>query len=339
MGSLWSADNRGKVKPPRYAVVNGIRVEVLSLDEARLALGKSDAEGPVFSVSRPSMAIEDPAAVCPINLQRSAISFDRMGMDSKLGKHILRHFLSDLLPKYDPDAPTDTFTVFLAQAQSSRGVKFHGCASSPFAVTPEGVLPVTPRFFAELGIRTLYFVDTKRPPKNASQSFLASSEALVFRVASRDAGEQANLSWFRALFSGTESLRSAYSGLPLLDRFNEFGLVTAETWKLVNVRGKVAKSITGRLEVHKKPGSRALLLAKDAVPSPTALARLDTVAAEFEHDTEIGVWLLEPKQQNATPSLLVDVWLEIVGESLYRRLTGLKASTGKRTGRRGAISA
>jgi hypothetical protein len=84
------------VQPNDEVTVNGIRVQEISSyhhpGASLLRIADDNfGVGPMYQMRRPSLAIFDPAGICPINLQRSAVAFDRMGMDLILAKDILKN--------------------------------------------------------------------------------------------------------------------------------------------------------------------------------------------------------------------------------------------------------
>ena len=104
----WYGPRSDPPKRPGYGrvpkvTVNGIRVGDLSSYE-HFRWAPSDLithlderySGGFCLVTRPAIAISDPNGLAPINLQRSAINFEELGLDGALERAVCVHFISTI---------------------------------------------------------------------------------------------------------------------------------------------------------------------------------------------------------------------------------------------------
>jgi signal transduction histidine kinase len=316
-------DHEYEIRADRHVVVNGIRVQKMgSSEHDALEIGLTEEgkrpliEGPPFSIERPSLAIDDPAGICPINLQRSAISFGRMGVDERLARDILEVFFLQLRASNLKNCTPQTYLEFCHSARAHPGVLFGSATIPPYCATKEGLLLATPRFLSAERIRIVYFAVAESMPDISLQDFLANDEALFIRLDSQ-LGEQAALGWFRSLYGGPSSWRSYYSGMPIFRREIEYGLVSKKSWSRASQRGKVARSIMDKLNTRPEGKYAVLLQQIGNGPTPIELGRLRTIHAAFGQESDVGAWRLTPHQSEDTQtSLLAETWQEVIGSHI-----------------------
>jgi len=317
-----SGDTEYFTKPSSKIVVNGIRVETIhSYSRDSLSLtNQNKFEGPDFKVSRPSIAIYDPSGICPINLQRSNVAFDRMGFDDDLGNDILRRFMKTVIAAAPKELTVKSYVEYAVAMLSVRGVNFEHGTVPPICATNKGVFLATPRFFASLKIERLYFANADTASTLPIESILSDGDAMLFAT-SKHWGEQATLSWFRSIFGSlAEAWRANSKGFPELQHVSELGIIKEETWKLANGKGKVAKRILKRLRT--KSLSNTMIVAQSSNVTSTIaeshLLQIQRIFQKLGDGCEICVWILQhtANGDSSIKSPLCEEWVRTVGAPL-----------------------
>lgn len=307
------------IRPGSQIVVNGIRVE--SISNQTLSLTDEDKfEGPDYGIERPSIAIYDPSGICPINLQRSNVAFDRMGIDDRLGEDILRGFIERAVASAPKELTLSSYHKYAEKIQSERGVDFTYKTLPPICATRSGVFLATPRLFQTLGIVRLFFVHADELSETPLKNVLLQGDALM--VSNGDQwGEQAALAWFRSIYGSlAEAWRANHKGFPKLQHEGELGLIKEETWALANSKGKVAQQILKRL-LAKPVSKKSVLLHSNNLNISLVnqhFAAIQVIVKKLNADCEVSAWILEyPGNETGTlKSPLCEEWLRIVGAPL-----------------------
>jgi hypothetical protein len=181
---------------------------------------------------RPSMAIFDHTGICPINLQRSSISFERMGMDSSISKAILEVHLRNIILRIKSTSTVSGFYKLSTDIAACRDVSYIGKLSIIFA-TSEGGTIGAPNALTDLDIKKLYFIkpENKKSIRDIKLcNILNEDEALVFWLA--NPGYHEDLDWFRGIFSS--DYRRTKSGFPSVSFMASTLVMPLEKWEFVN---------------------------------------------------------------------------------------------------------
>jgi len=176
---------------------------------------------------------------CPINLQRSSISFSRMDIDDKLALSILKKHIQELRIAVAKRKTTDSITEVIEILKSRPDISYHGYCY-PLAATKRGYTISTRQNLRSLKTRTIYIV--KISTHIESQTFeklLNKDEVILFYS---DTSMQITLSIFRATF--TNNFGHLYdTGIPESPSLSSCCIVQKETSKEISKKGKVAASI------------------------------------------------------------------------------------------------
>lgn len=299
-------------------VVNGIRVQSVASTEM-LEIGSSYLrEGPHFAIARPSLAIFDPSGVCPINLQRSAVSFSKMQIDTQLAKSILATHLQRIL-LCAPDVVTCKSYLTLANSiLALPGLRFGNPILPPICATSNGFFLATPRFFSELKIQTVMFMGAEDLPEAPLDQFLSEHEALFIRSDFLN-GEQSTLGWFRSLYGG--HLNGQYGAdFPPLSTNGACGYLRANTWKMANVAGRVSRAILRRIKVVDTNEDLVLLSTSEKKSFDSSIQRLKDLHSFFPKTKELALWKIEASAPayGKNTSLLCEEWLRQVHAPLLK---------------------
>lgn len=310
--STWTAYQNDEV------IVNGIRVQKLGDyapdQSARIRLSKEHLEAcPYFVIRRPSLAIFDPAGICPINLQRSSVAFERMGIDLALARSVLNLHLRNLISKARTSQTIGQFQKRSIKLADSRDVRYAGIVSS-ICATSDGICLATPIAFSKLKIETLYFVASSdiSVPDTKLSDFLRPGEALIFRHAAP--GSQNDLAWFRATTpaNAVDSWYSNEAGFPPMQKMATLAMLPVVKWHHANEKGRVNQHLLRSLR-SSPIGSDYMRVESGNASSASAMeprcAKLLTILG---NGSELAGWFLTADQPNANAkSLLIETWLQI----------------------------
>lgn len=296
-----------------HIIVNGIRVMNWEFYDHRSVklTNESDFEGPYFSIQRPSMAIYDPAGICPINLQRSAVAFDRMGIDDQLGREIIQKLLNSNFKKGGPRSTLSGFKNFCDLFHKSDGFDFGPQGILPLCATRDGVTLATPRFLEKLGISRIIFINSNIESEIDLKLALNSNECLM---ASNhyQAGTQAQLSWFRAIHSEINNYwpGSSYN-LPKIVHTSEASIISKEYWNLANEKNKVAKNILNKIS-HKEIHEGHVFLHSNNISadeSSKIINDLDLFFHNLGGSSDVHTWKIAYNpSKKYIPSTLTEEW-------------------------------
>lgn len=302
--------------------VNGIRVETISghIKETLSLTDEEKFEGPDYEVERPSIAIYDPSGICPINLQRSKVAFDRMGIDDRLGMSITQRFIQQVIASAPKNLTLNSYTQYAKAIQVEQGVRFERKTLPPICSTNSGVFLATPRLFKALKIKRLFFVHTDELSETPLKDVLSQGDGLMIST-SDGWGEQTKLAWFRSIYgSFADGWRANYNGFPNIEHVGEIGVVTKETWTLVNSKGKVTQQILKRLLAKSVSDEQFSLHSNNMKPSEVNqnLQAVLDVIEKLGVTCEVSAWILLDSEEEVETlkSPLCEEWLRIVGSAL-----------------------
>lgn len=303
---------------PAEITVNGIRVQKIGRYAHSGALinipRKSMEFGPHFNLARPSIAIFDPSGLCPINLQRSAVAFDKMGIDERLATDILTHHLKEVVGEARTCLTVSDFRQLCRRLAKQEMVVYQGQVS-PVCATSTGIALSAPHALSELKVDVLYFVNTSANVESASlKDVLEGGEALIFREGNK--GIANDLSWFRGFFA-SDAIHTWYSsmaGFPYVRRHAAVSIMPNRKWQLANEKGKVNRQILQTLQHRNHKEGSDIIMSGDANTAMKLAARLDKLLNLFGTESEVAAWALvkgiEPPEQKP---LLYSIWEQTVG--------------------------
>jgi molecular chaperone HtpG len=324
-------DGPYEIIPAREITVNGIRVQnvgglsrIEQLDIPREAFGG----GLRFSISRPAMAIFDPAGVCPINLQRNSISFDKMGVDERLAGDIAEMYFSHLMSLAADVRTWGEFADFSKYSISSGAIRYAG-QLAPFAMSNRGVFLLEPNVVKINGISRIYFIDADgHLSGNSIADVLDDDEVVCFRV--KKDGIQARLAWFRDVFAGYGNPAFAkratwfpdVSVVALIDRISSGGSLSLATWNEANEKGRVRKDILGSIGYDLQLRQVVASSGEEAAASRLNL-RLE-VLRRYSGAAEIYGWVSSEDQTfGAVESFALAIWRRLVSGDFVARGTSI----------------
>ena len=311
----------------QYVTVNGIRIGKTSHLKRYLhrPVGEFENRSPMYSVLRPSIGIFDPAAHCPLNLQRNSIDFDRMETEGRLTRAVVAEHVRNVVGRGKELVGLGGLIKLCDEVQDdfddevrgfARGVEYGG-GFRPFFLTRYGYALMCDEAFAELGIRTLLLVDRENAEIMFPASDLLDGEAILLRTRALEA--KSSLDWFRATWCHV--LGISYAGvhwdIPDLRVLAAVSSVTAQRWARVNQRGRVAAQI--RKPLHCEALSKEMRLVSYGPADQTAVLQARLTVLLGERNAEITAWAIDSTQrERADRCPLVDVWRELFGGLLFR---------------------
>lgn len=313
----------------KYAIaekvsVNGIKVQDINYYSPDNTLNIPDSRvgaGQQFTINRPSLAIFDPAGVCPINLQRSAVAFNQMDMDLTIAKDIVNKHLKRLIEKTQSISTLTDFYKLCNKQEDSNDINYQGLAF-PICATLNGIFLASPNVFSELKIKTLYLASSsiKTIFSTKLADTLQEGEALVFRRAG--SGLQNDLAWFRSILSVDHS---DSRDIVQLSKSASIYIMSIKTWKLANEPGRVRKEIINKIKTlsYKDDSKNVVAISGKEKMAETMLSRCNAILDVLGGDSEIGGWSLLSPQINQShtneKALLNDAWLKITDGSLLMK--------------------
>jgi hypothetical protein len=306
------------INPAKKIVVNGITIEDFNQYSSHSTLAQRASDfwiSPSHSIDRPSLAIYDPLGVCPVNLQRSSVSFERMGKDIAIGKSVLEHYVKKVQELLPERLTIQSFLDFLHKVNELPGVRYRGRSISSMCLTQKGIFFPFEQAFSGLGIRKVFFVQGHDfPDSSISISKLLKKDEALF-LSPPLTGDQAKLIWFRAVFGDPDyTYRLLEAGFPLLPHTLECGVLSTEMWSLTSKKGKVNKTLIGKVEVISKYKTHVTVASGAFNHLETLKQRLDDLHGVFGSKTEVGGWIVEKEidmDSRVSASPLVDIWTSL----------------------------
>jgi hypothetical protein len=304
-------------RPDDEVVVNGIRVQAAG---PSLRLPKSnDFTMPSYYIFRPSLSISDPAGLCPINLQRSAVAFDRMGIDERLAKSILGDIFSRLKNEAINHLTINNFYRAVLFLTSQPGLGFPG-QLSPICICTKGVFLSSGQNLSSLGIDTIYFIDANSQQVDIPIGELISDNEAIILRRETDSGTQSALSWFRGIFSSEASLFYSHArtiGVPNVIPVIQMGILQNKRWNIANEKGRVGKSILNGLDCEKYDAKSTFVRSK-GLEFDELRAKIGVLHKRLSPLNEVCVWNFhigesDPQAQSIISDVWEDVFLGLLG--------------------------
>ncbi|MFC5429163.1 ATP-binding protein [Paraburkholderia denitrificans] len=296
--------------------VNGIRVEKIGYKNGLYVeiQDKNKMYGPSYVVRRPFMAIFDPAGICPINLQRSSISFDRMGIDDHLGRDIIAdHFRSLAIEARECKTVSD-FQKLCRKLADQTTISYRGFIS-PICATSRGITLNSIPIFSELEIENLIFVhSTDEAAASALSGILGDEDALFIRR--KSSGVADDLAWFRGFFGPSAQYfwYSSNNGLPQIPHRVAVSVMPTKKWLAATEKGRVSRQILESLDsrVHRNDFE---MVASESIKNARGLIRrIDRLLDVFGKNAEIAIWTLhEAREVPEEVPLLQKLWVPAAG--------------------------
>lgn len=295
--------------------VNGIRVE--SIGYGRYEYIYSNAyrvnDEPAVVVRRPSMAIFDPSGLCPINLQRSSIAFEKMGFDTKLTEAIFRDHFYEIVGLLRECKSIDNFVAVCQKLGKFPGIVYDGFLL-PVGATRNGFVLVAPHIIKEVGIKYVYFVDFLDGSKISEfRNLLKDDEMVVLRRGV--VGVAAELSWFRGIFSkDVSSYYARPAGLPILEWEDAISIMYKATWLRANEGYKISKNIRGSVSNSEYGSEFQLVVSKFSSDSNGIILRRLKQLHEILGGGELSVWNVGGNQKlSKSEPFMCDIWRSVLG--------------------------
>lgn len=301
--------------------VNGIRVQEIykyNYQNGFIKFSVKQAElEPRFNLTRPSIAVYDPSGVCPINLQRSAVAFDRMGIDDLLAADIIEKHMMALAKASRSCVSIRDFYDLCRKLAGQETVSYGGLISPIFA-TSNGVALNAAHGLSEIKIKTLFFVSPNGGVENSlMKDALGGGEALLIR---QGGGGIANdLSWFRGLFAFDLNNigYSSSAGFPVVSRCAAISLMPNEKWRAATGKGKVNRQILDAVQHRSHGEDYTAVIVGDIGAAEKLVPRLDALLRLFGSGAEVAAWAvvegIELPEQKPT---LYTAWESAVGGPL-----------------------
>jgi Histidine kinase-, DNA gyrase B-, and HSP90-like ATPase len=301
-------------------VVNGIRVRNLSntWSVSNSTFGpKQIGLGPRYELVRPSMSILDPAGVCPINLQRSDVSYEHMGIDDRLAEAMLRLYLGRILPPSEPCRTIEELANLCSAIRRQESILFVG-GESPICAARDGIFLAAHRFFSDLQIKLLIFADVRNlSGSHITADVLLKGEAIHIRRAS--SSKSRDVAWFRAIHGPSENPEwyTRQVGIPSLARQGTVSIVSSEHWKDVTQPGKVNRHIIQSLQVEPYGDHHQLLTSGNRKQVGEVISRTKAIHAFLDSAADVSIWILSTASPSADDkSILRDIWFDMFGGAL-----------------------
>lgn len=302
--------------------LNGIRVrdrDGYSVEGYLVLPNSSRVGAPAFLIDRPTMAIFDPSGICPINLQRNAIDFERMGTEARLALAILRRHFERQLTVMPTCSTLSELYAFHSALKSAVGVTYK-CQVGPICCTRNGIMLLTHENLRVAGINRLLFVNADLSESQSNiLNFVSEGEALVLR--SQNGGLQDWTNWFRAFFDPYSNTFSEASlndiGIPVLPTIARGGFVTSENWNNVNSKRRVSRHLLDLLD-YSKVGAHVFLSTRGNM-NVEMRKHCTKMAAVLPENAEIGIWVCEDLQpRDVKEPLLQTAWNASFGGQYFR---------------------
>jgi molecular chaperone HtpG len=276
--------------------------------------------GPKYVVLRPSLAIFDPAGVCPLNLERSEVAFKKMGFDAKIVRAILKQYSSRVAALAKPCRSMAQFAMFCRRIQRIPGVIYTEGQVAPFAAHKAGVFPVSPKLFVTTATRRLFFVDfLKKPSEVGLATLLRDGEAVILRE--KHTGRKADLAWVRGILTpvAIDSWYARGIALPYLSSTAAASIISAEKWKLATEKGKVSQRILRELNEAAFDESSRIVTSGDKQDAERLLSRLKEFRENLQVECDVAAWSIAADQpSDVKESTLSKVWSKVVGGPIQR---------------------
>jgi molecular chaperone HtpG len=247
---LWKYHNEYRynqfTKKPESEIctVNGIKV----LDSSKAQYGQKtrintetrpSKDSFTYYINRPSIAIFDPLGVCPINLQRSAISFERMGIDETLKASILEKHIVEV-KEFTKPLNSILSTLKVERFLRHREDIHYPNICCPLAISNNGYTIATKENLEKLKVKSIFVARVNEQILDIDfRKILQDGEYLLFFS---DTSKSYLLSIFRGVFSSTYH-HITDTGLPKFKVTSACAIIDKKTSQDILKKGTIASSI------------------------------------------------------------------------------------------------
>jgi len=310
-------DDEYPVTRSGFVTVNGIWVQDLRDRYGQSPDLSSEEESrvvPSYRVIRPSIAIFDPFGICPINLQRSSVSFEHMGIDRKLEVAIVKAELCELSKGVQRPITLGAYLGLCKRLMTSKKIRFYSRVAAPLGVTTSGIFLLTEAVVAKLDLDTVFFVDTKNVGSDLEvASILGKREALVCRAGSE--GLQADLGWFRSVLSDLDRDGGRFlygTGIPWLPHTAAVARIPMELWTLANEKSRVSRELLDRIVIEHEDKESIRVRTGKLTDAQRLTTRVDSLRGAILETASVAGWSLAAgMEQPAQTSVLIDLWRDL----------------------------
>lgn len=311
--------------------LNDIRVERNSQYSSRHYFLDLDMEfdfdsnhfyGHNFNIIRPSLSIQDPAGYCPINLQRDAISFQKMGIDILLAEAIINVYLDNFINEAkNKNFDLKSIHSLIKKYHRHDGLNFQGIYS-PFFITREGIFLSSEFALLEHGITEIFFIENSEdsPLKSVPISeLLLHNEAIC--LSTKPHGTQNYLACIRALFS--IEIRDNYytrtvDFISTSPQFSSY-LTTKESWNYISSKGKIKNDILKGIYTEYISETHSLSYKGNSSNILSLRTRILELHTMLGDNINIGHWsICEIKKSQEKKSILMDIWMQKIKNTLLK---------------------
>lgn len=321
-----STNIRAKIEyiASREITVNGIRVKEMdkSTSDQRLltcqehsSYSTSRSCELLFSLIRPSTAIFDPTGICPINLQRSSVAFDRMGIDDRLFNDVIKLYMREIV---DAALICESFADFqmLCYKMSNHYAVKHSGLISPICATSSGIRLSTYHALEPLKIKLLIFLNADQSIEAGPiKELLKEGEALFLRQG--EPGATSDLAWFRGFFSNPESFGYAEKdGLPEVIRGTAVSFMPYQKWQKASAKSSVRSAIIDSVQHLSEINDYNIVFNGNKDVAFELAERLSSLLAQLGGKAEISAWTVDLRTElSEKKPFLFGAWESAVGES------------------------
>lgn len=288
-------------------VVNGIRVQKVNTFRPYIAsvnfIEKNRFSAPSYFLNRPSMAIYDPSGICPINLQRSSVAFERMGFEEKLAVELLRSHISEFEKNSFKCSMIKELYELCDIYLCGKGVSYDS-QIMPIFYSEKGFSLVAREFLVASKIKKIIVLDNVDPGFSIRISdFLADDEALLLRK--KKIGIQEKLAWFRTIISPSTTYYSSGVGLPDLEYLSSYSIVSNGDWKFINEKKRVRRDLLKSVGSYAFGDAHTIIFsgANDPIKE-----RLEEIFSIFGAASGISIISIGDSGDSFNQSLIADVW-------------------------------
>lgn len=297
--------------------VNGIFIQDVignrSSEYGYTELSAGDLNGaPRFHINRPSIAILDPAGLCPINLQRNSVSFRRMDIDGRLARSIVTHYVQYLRSLSCCERTPEEFQKLCGDSLRYDGLRFQG-QLAPICYTVDGYVLAAPSLLRQQKIHTLFFLALG---DLISLHGLEPGEAVLLRTSV--SGRHDVLAWFRAVHGRHAGFRWYLGevGFPAVLQTCSVSMVSSDKWKLITTKRKVNRKLLKTIKSAPVPSEKVIASSGDAAESAMLVDRVKEISERLGSNVDVSAWRLGADTSPASePPLLVRSWLEVFGQA------------------------
>jgi len=299
--------------------VNGLFVEkvdykhqTLKFPDNRIALRAG------YKIARPSLSIVDANAICPINLQRSAVAFDRMGIDELLAAAILSDHFSEWDESFKKVVTAGDFLKACKNIDSSGLVRYIG-QLYPLAVSKRGIFLAQPEFFIDQNVSVIYFFDESvDESEQIIEEILEDSEVFMIRRKSSRSGIQKQLEWFRGIMEVGRAYPQSYSagaGLPQLARKFTCDYISIKDWDVANEKTRVRRELLNSIDVENVDTEKLCISLGSLADGERIKRRVAVLSTSLGRGGRVSAMVIDENIETLPNAKLInDIWISKFGK-------------------------